>query len=79
MTSTIGEFAKSKIEEVIKIINDNKYQENKEYCDYVISIIGEPLIRDRLNKMIADLEETPEDEILRLEQRIKELKRIKND
>lgn len=78
MTSTIGEFAKSKIEEVIEIINTRKYQENKEYCDYIISIVGEPLIKNKLLSMI-DEQESIQDKIKRKKQELKELENLQNE
>ncbi|GHT43116.1 hypothetical protein AGMMS49965_16200 [Bacteroidia bacterium] len=68
----VGEFAKSKIEEVIKIINltieqndkvkpnnEKKCISNEDYkkCKKIISLIGEPLIRRKLLMMIEDVYE----------------------
>lgn len=78
MTSTIGEFAKNKIEEVIEIINAKKYQENKEYCDYIISIVGEPLIKNKLLSMI-DSQETLQDKIKRKKQELEALEELQNE
>ena len=78
--STIGEFAKSKIEEVIEIINASKYHENKEFCDYIISIVGEPLIKNKLLSMIEE-QESIQDKINRRKKEIEELEKElkKND
>ncbi len=80
MTSTIGEFAKSKIEEVIIYINNGKYQENKDFCDYIISIVGEPLIKNKLLSMI-DSQESIQDKINKRKKEIEELEKElkKND
>lgn len=78
MTLTIGEFAKSKIEEVIEIINTRKYHENKEYCDYIISIVGEPLIKNKLLSMI-DEQESIQDKIKRKKQELEELENLQNE
>ncbi|GHH99744.1 AAA family ATPase [Neobacillus kokaensis] len=53
MSSTIGSFAKRKINEVIKFLNDKNNNEefSKGYIDYIISIVGEPLIKKKLKKM----------------------------
>ncbi len=78
MTSTIGEYAKSKIEEVVKIINGNRYQENKEFCDYIISIIGEPLIKNKLLSMVSS-QESLQDKINRKKQELEELEKLQKD
>lgn len=49
--STFGEFAKSKIKEVIEYIETGKIEDNKEMIDYIISIVGEPLIKTKLENM----------------------------
>jgi predicted ATP-binding protein involved in virulence len=49
----MGEFAKGKIDEVIKILNQNKLNdEDLKYCEQIISIIGEPIIKRQLEKML---------------------------
>ncbi len=45
MNDYSGEFARKNIENVVNIISQNKYSQNKEYVDYVLSIIGEPIIK----------------------------------
>ena len=49
----MGEFAKSKIEEVIKYLN-NEYSEikNNDKAQRLIDIIGEPIIKNHLQKML---------------------------
>ncbi|WP_320035769.1 AAA family ATPase [Halarcobacter sp.] len=49
----IGTFAKSKIEEVIKLLNKNSelIQEEHLLCIKIISIIGEPVLQERLWSM----------------------------
>lgn len=53
MTSTIGEFAKTNIDQVIDLILKREYltYEEKERILYIIDIIGEPILKDRLSKM----------------------------
>ncbi len=49
----MGEFAKSKIDKAIKILNQKYLNENDlKYCEEIISIIGEPIIKNQLEKML---------------------------
>jgi len=50
----MGEFAKGKIDEAIKLLNNsNKLSENEfKYCEEIISIIGEPIIKSQLQRML---------------------------
>lgn len=77
----IGEFAKEKIQDVIEYINDKKTRNEKvwikspEVVRKIINQIGEPYLSDKLSDMF--LEAFPEfknDEILKLEEKIKQLK-----
>ncbi|MBU2973276.1 hypothetical protein [Zobellia sp. B3R18] len=58
----IGDFANSKIEYVIKWINENRNKENDynpdEFSDIkkVISLIEEPVLRNKLAEMLSDIE-----------------------
>ena len=79
----MGEFAKSKINEVVGLLKKSKLDEGElEYCRYIISIIGEPILQKtlkyQLNKIIygneTELQEL-EREQKELETRIHELKR----
>jgi hypothetical protein len=58
MSSTMGEFASSKIKEVISSIDDcdikDVTEEQKREWLYIINSIGEPLIKNRLMKMYND-------------------------
>ena len=60
----MGEFAKSKIEEVIDYLNDkeSKIKDNDE-VQKLIDIIGEPIIRNQLQKMLDSKRLTKMDEI----------------
>ncbi|KPU27973.1 hypothetical protein TR13x_01080 [Caloranaerobacter sp. TR13] len=40
-----GQFAHKNIQKTIRFITENKYSENKEYVDYVLNIIGEPILK----------------------------------
>jgi predicted ATP-binding protein involved in virulence len=61
MESTIGEFAKYKINEVINFLTENEYagDMNKQRAKYIISNIGEDIIKNKLKKTYA--EKHPED------------------
>lgn len=81
MKSTIGEFAKKKINEALNILNDeekNKLKENRDLVNYIISIIGEPLIKKKMeemrNKIYLDENEIS-NRIQELEKQIEELKK----
>ena len=53
MDSTIGEFAKSKIDEVIELINSGEESEkmSRDRAKEIIQLIGEPIIRHKLEHM----------------------------
>ncbi len=49
----MGEFAKSKIDKVIKLLNQERLHEDElKYCEQIISIIGEPIIKSQLQRML---------------------------
>lgn len=79
---TIGEFAKHKIKELIKLINDEK-RENIRYIRDVIDIVGEPLIKNQLNdlfysKFPEQKSKNIDDYINSLENLLKNAKKIKS-
>jgi predicted ATPase len=48
-----GEFAKNKIDEAIRLLNKDKLDEKDlKYCEQIISIIGEPIVKNQLEKML---------------------------
>jgi len=77
----IGDFARQKIEDVFKFIEDGKSENiaNKEDCLKIINIIGEPMIKNKLQQLFS--EKFPEYEIdlkiKQLQSEIKELKKMK--
>jgi len=82
----IGDFAKEKIQEIIDYINDKKKRRNISWITEpkivkrAIEFIGEPFLSDKLYDMF--LEEFPEykaEEILKLEQKLKDLKNDSNN
>ncbi|MBU3014426.1 ATP-binding protein [Poseidonibacter lekithochrous] len=80
----MGEFAKDKIDTAIKYLNQTKLSDDEiSYCENIISIIGEPIIKRQLQKMLdskrlkkVDKIDDIEKQILKLSQ---ELKSLKND
>ena len=49
----MGEFAKSKIDKAIKLLNkEHLTQDELKYCEQIISIIGEPIVKNQLEKML---------------------------
>ena len=80
----IGEFAKSKIDDVINYLNNNKttIKDNDE-AQNIINIIGEPIIKRQLQKMMDSKRLNKVDKIDDIEKQIiklqNELKDIKND
>jgi predicted ATPase len=49
----MGEFAKEKIDSAIKYLNKTKLNDKEiSYCENIISIIGEPIIKRQLQKML---------------------------
>jgi len=49
----MGEFAKSKIDKVINLLNQYKLsEEDLKYCEQIISIIGEPIVKNQLQRML---------------------------
>ena len=68
----MGEFAKSKIDEVIDLLNSTGKLEDKELklCKDVVSIIGEPILKKQLQRMLnnkLELSNKEEIEILKEE------------
>ncbi len=50
----MGEFAKGKIDDVIKLLNSPDKLTDKEiqHCENIVSIIGEPIIKNQLRRML---------------------------
>ena len=50
----MGEFAKSKIDKVITLLNQDRLDEDDlKYCEQIISIIGEPIVKNQLQRMLT--------------------------
>jgi predicted ATPase len=80
MTSTIGEFAKYKINKTISLLNNHDHLtiKEKEEIDYIISVIGEPLIKNKL-KIMSEKAFHKEKTIQKLKARIMELENDDNN
>lgn len=69
----MGEFAKERIEEVIKLLNPKLKRKlskkSKKFCEHVISIIGEPILKSTLENMLDEKIYEEESEINRLKRR----------
>ena len=74
----IGEFAKNKIDKIITFLNNKKEKKTKEEYRKTIEIIGEPLIRRKLESM-WDEKFDLEDELQTLKRRILEIEREKKE
>ena len=71
----MGEFAKAKIDELIEYLNNNPQTEiqNNEEAQYRINMIGEPILKQQLQKMLDSKRLTKIDRIDLIEEQIKEL------
>lgn len=73
MKSTIGEFAKNKINHVIDLLNNTSESiEDRQRIEYIINIIGEPIIKNKL-KLMAEKTLWKERTIEQLKARLVEL------
>lgn len=75
----MGEFAKEKINEVIKQLSRKGRisKKKQEFCKNIIEIIGEPFLKSKLEKMYEEkFPKTQEEKILELQA---EIDRLKND
>lgn len=71
----MGEFAKSKINEVITLLNSKRKlsKKNQKFCEDVISIIGEPILQKTLQHQLDQKLNTNETELQKLEREQKEI------
>ncbi|WP_263833223.1 ATP-binding protein [Sulfurospirillum oryzae] len=69
----MGEFAKEKINKAIKYLNKKELTKDEtDYCENIISIIGEPILKRQLQKM---LDSKRLSEVEKIKQQIAELQR----
>ncbi len=77
----MGEFAKGKIDQVIRNLNDEIANEEDKMTpkdmQFIIQQIGEPIIKNKLQEMFDHYEFELDDEIEKLETKLAELKRRK--
>ena len=66
-----GEFAKGRIDKAIKILNQKKLsEEDIKFCENIISIVGEPILKRQMQKMLDSKRLTKIDDI---NQKIKDM------
>lgn len=76
LTSTFGEFAKGKITNVIELLSkgENEYiklsEDKKNEIKFIINSVGEPLIKNKLERMYFELEK--EDPVKKIKKLMKE-------
>jgi len=78
----MGEFAKGKIDEAIKILNQKKLnEEDIKFCENIISIVGEPILKRQMQKMLDSKRLTKidalESEIELMQKKLKLMKKNK--
>jgi predicted ATPase len=79
----MGEFAKSKIDRAIELLNQEQLNEDElKYCEQIISIIGEPIVKNQLQRMLDSKRLKKVDEIdaikksmIAMKQRLDELEK----
>ena len=79
----MGEFAKGKIDKAIKLLNQEHLDEKDlKYCEQIISIIGEPIVKNQLQRILDSKRLRKIDEIdsikssmLEMQKRLDELER----
>lgn len=73
----MGEFAKSKINEVIKLLNPNSKRKlskkNQKFCEHIISIIGEPILQKTLEHQLNEKLNPNETELQKLKNEQKKI------
>jgi predicted ATP-binding protein involved in virulence len=71
----MGEFAKEKINDVIKLLKSKRKlsKKNQELCKNIISKIGEPILKSTLKKMLDEKLNSNESELERLKREQKEI------
>lgn len=84
MDGVMGEFAKGKIDDVIKDLRENGeiIEERKKEIHYIIDMVGEPIIRNQLRKMYNEKfhkYDSLNERIAKLENELAELKNRRND
>ncbi len=71
----MGNFAKEKIDSVIKILDKPRLDDEEiKSCENIISLIGEPILKTRLRQMLNDARIRKMDEIDAIKDDIEKLK-----
>ena len=72
----VGEFSKAKIDKAIKLLNQDSLDEKElKYCEQIISIIGEPIVKNQLQRMLDSKRLKKVDEIDALKQSMKAMQK----
>jgi len=70
----MGEFAKEKIDKAIKLLNQEKLDEDElKYCEQIISIVGEPIVKKQLQRMLDSKRLKKVDEIDKIKETMEDL------
>lgn len=77
MSTTIGDFSKNKINEIIQLLSNDDMSDYKQEMKKVASIVGEPLIQNKLIEMLEEKLNT-ESEIEKIEMQIQMLAKKKS-
>ena len=77
----MGEFARNKINDVIKFLNEDTSSsiQSKDEAISIIEIIGEPFLKEKLMKMYSDKFMTNDEKIEKLQAEIERLRNAKID
>ena len=71
----MGEFAKEKINDAIKYLNKKSLSKKEiDYCENIISIIGEPILKNQLQRMLNSKRLSKVDKIDKLEEELELIK-----
>ncbi|WP_375562334.1 AAA family ATPase [Bernardetia sp. OM2101] len=78
-----GTFAQDKIDEVIKLLDKSKLEKEEiEHCEIIISMIGEPIVKTMLQKLLDSKRlrkvDEHDDKIERLEKELRKLRGLVN-
>jgi len=72
----MGEFARGKIDKAITLLNQDKLSDDDlKYCEQIISIIGEPIIKNQLQRMLDSKRLKKIDEIDAIKQSMIEMQK----
>jgi len=79
MEGLMGNFAKEKMDKAIKYLNESELKKEEiTYCEQIISIIGEPIIKNQLQRMLNDKRLKKLDKIDEIDQLRKRIEILEN-